>query len=171
MTQDGQHTQRDLPRLVRLLLLLVLLPLVVLLLSARLLYAVVLQLIIWLVWCSRGRNVLLVSSESPIWHDYIETHILPRLPQSTTLLNWSERSRWNPFSLPFIAFRFFGGDREFNPMVIVFRPFRWAKTFRFWRAFRDYKHGKHRSLEDLEREMFQYLEHASRVRSGATDRT
>jgi hypothetical protein len=52
---------------------------------------------------------------------------------------------------------FFGGTREFNPMVVAFRPFRRARTFRFWQAFRDYKHGNKRTLDSVERDMFAYL--------------
>lgn len=148
-----EHTRRELP----FLLLVPLIPLLLLLVAVQLLtwltYAVVLHLALWIVWCSRGTNVLLVYSESPIWQDYIESEILPRLPRSTVVLNWSQRRQWKYFSLRVRAFRLFGGDREFNPMVIVFRPLRWTKTFRFWKAFRDYKHGKEGPLETLQREM------------------
>jgi hypothetical protein len=136
---------------------LLLLPLIPLLLATYLLYAIVLQLVIWLCWCTRGINVLLVYSNSPHWQEYIEAHIMPKLPASTVVLNWSERRRWRWFSLSVMAFRLFGGSREFNPLVVVFRPFRWAKTFRFWRPFREHKHGKITALELLEEELFQTL--------------
>jgi hypothetical protein len=42
-------------------------------------------------------------------------------------------------------------------MVVVFRPFRWANTFRFWRAFRDYKHGKSMTLDNTMNRLFEYL--------------
>ena len=58
---------------------LVLLPLVPLLIVTYFAYASVLQMVIWTCWCTRGVNVLLVYSDSPIWHDYIEQHILPCL--------------------------------------------------------------------------------------------
>jgi len=138
-------------------LVLLLLPLISLLIATYLLYAIVLQLVIWLCWCTRGVNVLLVYSDSPNWHDYIETHIIPKLPTTTVALNWSERRNWRSLSLPVMAFRLFGGSREFNPMVVVFLPFRWAKTFRFWQPFRDYKHGKNATLEQMENKLFEHL--------------
>ena len=162
MSADQTPHRRELPRIVQLLfaviLVPVLLPLVILLLITYLLYGVVLQLVIWAWWCSRGINVLLVYSDSPIWHDYIEGDFLPKLPHSTIVLNWSQRRQWRWFSLPFMAFRFFCGTREFNPMLVVFRPFHWAKSFRFWRAFKDYKHGKHAPLEAIQQEVVQYLQ-------------
>ncbi len=129
-------------------------------LAARLLYGVTLQLAIWACWRPRGVNVLLVYSDSPTWHDYIKAQLLPRLPRSTIVLNWSKRRDWPWFSLSVMAFRFFGGDREFNPLVVVFRPLRWAKTFRFWKAFKDYKHGNPRPLNDVQQRLFQDLESA-----------
>ena len=133
--QEPKH--RALPLIVSapliVVLVLLLLPLIPLLLATYVLYGIVLQLVIWVCWCSRGVNVLLVYSDRPNWHDYIETHIIPRLPPSTLLLNWSHRRKWKFLSLPVMAFRFFGGSREFNPLVVVFRPFRWAKTYRFWK--------------------------------------
>ncbi|GIW83316.1 MAG: hypothetical protein KatS3mg105_5123 [Gemmatales bacterium] len=53
-------------------------PLIPLLLASYLLYAIVLQLVIWLCWCTRGLNVLLVYSNSPHWQEYIEAHIIPQ---------------------------------------------------------------------------------------------
>ena len=126
-------------------------------LVAGLLYGVALQFAIWACWRSRGVNVLLVYSDSPNWHDYVEAQLLPRLPRSTVVLNWSKRRDWPWLSLSTMAFRFFGGYREFNPLVIVFRPLRWAKTFRFYRAFKDYKHGKPRSLNEVQQRLFQNL--------------
>jgi hypothetical protein len=73
------------------------------------------------------------------------------------VLNWSQRSNWNRWSLPVLCFRHFGGDREFNPMAIVFRPFRKARVFRFWRPFRDRKHGTPSALQEAEKAFFEYL--------------
>jgi len=48
-------------------LLVVLLPLVVVAGVLWLLMAVLLQLVVWLTWCPRGRYALVVYSNSPIW--------------------------------------------------------------------------------------------------------
>ena len=131
-------------------------PLIIIIVVFRVVYVVLLHLIIWLVWCTRGINVVLVTSDSPTWHDYIDTNILPKLPATTIVLNWSQRRHWSGFSLKVLGL--VGGDREFNPMVIVFRPFRWTKTFRFYKAFLDHKHGKPRSLDVMQTALFQFLE-------------
>ena len=139
---------------------LVLLPLVPLLIATYFAYASVLQMVIWACWCTRGVNVLLVYSDSPNWHEYVEANIIPRLPASAVVINWSERRNWKRWSLSALAARFFGGSREFNPIVVVFRPLHWAKTYRFWKPFMDYKHGMSKPLHALETKLFNDLSRA-----------
>lgn len=123
----------------------------VLVLLPYLLYGLVLQLAIWLLWCPRQKFILFVYSDSPTWKEYIETNILPSLQNYAIVLNWSEREKWqSAFSLPTMAFRYFGGYREFNPLAVVFRPLRWTRVFRFWQPFKDFKHGKKDSLRKVE---------------------
>jgi hypothetical protein len=135
-------------------LVIVLSPLVLILLVAYGIYAVLLHVLLWLLW---GRRVLFVYSNSPVWQSYIEEHLLPTLPHGSVVLNWSERRHWKRWSLASAAFRFFGGRREFNPLAVVVRPFHWSRTFRFWRAFRDLKHGKRESLEKIKAEFLSCL--------------
>jgi hypothetical protein len=101
--------------------------------------------------------VLFVYSNSPVWQSYIEANILPRLPRGSVVLNWSERRRWRWWSLSAAVFHFFGGSREFNPLAVVVRPLRWGRAFRFWRAFRDAKHGNQEALRLVEAQFFTYL--------------
>jgi hypothetical protein len=122
-------------------------------LACVLLFTVFLHIAIWTWWCVRGRDILFVYSDSPISHDYIEQHFLPRLGDRAVVLNWSNRRAWR-FSLARIAFHHFGGRREFNPMAVVFRPFRRTRTFRFCQPFRDFKHGHPEALHRLEVEFF-----------------
>ena len=104
---------------------------------------------VWCCWCARGRDVLFVYSDSPIWHDYVVERILPKIGARAIVLNWSERKRWRR-TLPVLVFRFFGGTRSFNPMALVFRPFRFARSFRFYEPFKDYKHGNSEALTKME---------------------
>jgi len=127
-----------------------LLPLVLLVVLGWLLYSLWLNLLIWACWCSRSRNVLLVYSESPNWQEFIESELIPQLPKTTIILNWSQRRTWRWRDLSVRAFRHFGGDQEFNPMVTIFLPWRRAKSFRLYQPFRDYKHG---NTEPLTREL------------------
>ena len=120
------------------------------------LYSMALHLIIWSMWCSRGRDILFVYSDSPMWREHIEQNILPTLGSRAVILNWSERKQWRP-SLATLAFAHFGGPREFNPLAVVFRPFRPTRTFRFWQPFRDFKHGNPESLCRIEREFAELI--------------
>jgi len=132
--------------------------LVVLALVGYVLHGLFLNAAVWMSWCPRGRYVLLVYSDSPIWQEYIQSRLIPRLPANTVLLNWSERRMWRWHSLAVRLAHFFGGTREFNPMVVVFRPFRWGRVFRFWQAFKDRKRGDGRTLAKVERDLFAYLD-------------
>ena len=134
-----------------------LLPLIAVLALAWIVGAVALHLLTLLFWLPAGRRVLFVYSNSPLWKTHIETEILPRLPSTTAVLNWSERSQWSSWSLPVMLFRFYGGHRQYNPLAIVVRPWRGPKLFRFWRAFRDFKHGKDESLRSVEAALFREL--------------
>jgi hypothetical protein len=129
------------------------LPLVVLFLFGLAVYASALYLAIWLFWLPRGKDVLLVYSDSPIWHDYMVSEVLPLVKERAMVLNWTERNKWSEWPLSVLAFRFFGGSYAFNPMVVVFRPLRRAKTFRFWPAFKEWKHGDREPVEKLRREL------------------
>jgi hypothetical protein len=115
--------------------------------------SVCLHIAIWSRWCVRGRDILFVYSDSPIWHDYIEQHLLPHLRDRAVVLNWSRRRGWR-LSLARAAVHHFGGWREFNPMAVVFRPFRRTRTFRFLQPFRDFKHGHPKALHHMESELF-----------------
>ena len=132
-------------------------PLLVLWLVFYFLASVCLYFAIWLLWLPRSKHILFVYSDSPIWHDYIEQHILPVIRERAVVLNWSQRSSrsWRR-SLAVAAFKHFGGRSDFNPMGVVFRPFHRARVFRFHPPFRDYKHGKPEKLLAMQQEFFEY---------------
>jgi hypothetical protein len=109
---------------------------------------------------TEGKNLLLVYSDSPNWKRYIEEKWFPRWGHRAVVLNWSERKTWGRSARAEVAlFRAFAGEREFNPLAIVVPPTgRHVHIVRFWRHFRDYKHGKDRSLREAEAELDRYLE-------------
>jgi hypothetical protein len=106
-------------------------------------------------WHSQGRDLLLVYSNSPNWKHYVEQKWIPRWGNRAVVLNWSERQIWQRERRPEVAlFRAYAGDREFNPLGIVIpKKGRAARVVRFWRAFREYKHGKDRLLRAAEAEL------------------
>ena len=76
------------------------------------------------------------------------------------MLNWSERKTWDPRRSEVALFRRCIGDgsisREYNPVAVVVPRQRPADIIgRYWKAFRDAKHGKPQRLQraeaDLER--------------------
>jgi hypothetical protein len=138
-------------------ILLVVIPtLLIVVLALYVVSTICLHILIWSLWCSRGRDILFVYSDSPIWHDYIEERILPHLGKRAVVLNWSQRKRWR-LSLARMAFYHFGSYRQFNPLGIVFRRFRRTRTFRFWQPFRDFKHGHPEALHKIESEFFGFI--------------
>ena len=113
--------------------------------------------VVWLTWNTKGIHLLFVYSDSPNWQEYIETQVLPRLPDKRIVLNWSKRKQWKRFSLSTIIFRHFAGEAAFNPMAIVIRPFRLARVYRFYEPFKEFKHGKPESLKNIESSLFRVL--------------
>jgi ribosomal protein S18 acetylase RimI-like enzyme len=110
-----------------------------------------------------GRNVLLVYSDSPNWKAYIDENLLPRIAPRAVVLNWSERAKWtrdDPWEAELL--RHWGGRREFNPLALVFERSGRVRTFRFFEAFHEHKHGKSAALEQLERELIEAV-HGFRV--------
>jgi hypothetical protein len=141
----------------------IIIPLVPLLILVLLLWVVfflisnvLLHIAVWLWWCLRGRDILFVYSDSPIWHDYIEERILPHLGERAVVLNWSRRKQWG-VSLGRWAFYHFGGGRPFHPSGVIFRPLRRTRTFRFLQPFRDFKHGHPEALHRMESEFFELI--------------
>ncbi len=132
-------------------------PVIIIFTTVALLFFVVstvcLHIAIWMWWCLRGRDILFVYSDSPIWREYVEQRILPYLAGRAVVLNWSQRKRWR-ISLARLAFHHFGGYRQFNPLAVVFRPFRRTRIFRFWQPFRDFKRGNPEALHRMEAEFF-----------------
>jgi hypothetical protein len=157
VTDSQQTGSRAITRPALWLIVFVLSPLVFLVLLAYVISALLLHMALWLVWGPLGRRVLFVYSNSPVWQEYIEQNVLPRLPETAVVLNWSERRSWNRLTLGYLAFRFFGGSREFNPLAVVVQPLRWGKCFRFWKPFRDFKHGNPESLAKIESEFFEHV--------------
>ncbi|HET6836699.1 MAG TPA: hypothetical protein VFH24_01585 [Gemmatimonadales bacterium] len=45
------------------------------------------------------------------------------------------------------------GDREYNPVAIIIPKTGKMRVIRFWKAFRDYRHGKDQALRRAEAEL------------------
>jgi hypothetical protein len=133
------------------------LPLALFAIASHLAYRALLSLLVWVLWLPRGKDVLFVYSDSPIWREYIATQVLPLVHERAIVLNWSERKRWSRWPLSVAVFHHFGGAGDFNPLVVVFGPLRLARVFRFWSAFNDWKRGYKEPVEKLRQELFASL--------------
>jgi hypothetical protein len=122
-----------------------------------LLYRTILTLAAWTRLCPRGTNVIFVYSDSPNWKEYLQRNIVDKIQAQSIILNWSNHSQWKRSALPVRIFFHFAGSTEFNPIAILFRPFHRTKVFRFWQAFKDYKHGKTEPLQKVEAEFFEAI--------------
>jgi hypothetical protein len=136
-------------------LLIILSPIILIPVLLYFLWGSILYLTIWLT--SKKQFVVFVYSDSPAWKDYIEREVLLHLQNHAVILNWSERRHWKN-SLAVLAFRYFGGFRNFNPMGMVFRPFHFVKAYRFFEAFKEFKHGNSRNVERLTKELLDDIE-------------
>ena len=65
----------------------------------HLLYKTTLYLLVWTLWLPRGKDILFVYSDSPIWRDYMTSEVLPLVHERAVVLNWSERKKWERWSL------------------------------------------------------------------------
>lgn len=83
--------------------------------------------------------------------------MFPLVAERAVVLSWSARSKWPKWSFAVRVFHTFGGRRNFNPMVVLFRPFRRTRIFRFLPAFQGRKHGNNASIEQLQRDLMQAL--------------
>ena len=110
-------------------------------------------------WSHNGKTLLFVYSNSPVWQEYIENNVLPKIESKAVILNWSERSKWDrkPRSLEAKVFRHWAGSREYNPIAMIFNPGRKIEILRFWQAFRDHKHGKEKPLKEMESKLFELV--------------
>jgi hypothetical protein len=102
---------------------------------------------------SSGKDLVLVYSNSPHWQSYIEEHWMPRWSARAVTLNWSERATWDRRRPEVALFDALATTREYNPLAIVVLPYGQPRVVRFWRAFRDHKHGRDGLLRKQESEL------------------
>ncbi|MEQ8848101.1 hypothetical protein [Botrimarina sp.] len=147
--QHGSRWLRLAKRVVFFPLVLLLLPIVASFLLCLAVRNATFLVCLWIAWRARGLDTLIVYSNSPNWQDYFEGAVIPAIGRRGAVLNWSERKRWPTLSWSTLAFRFFAGEKEFNPIVVILRPWRQPQTYRFHNALRDAKHGKLQRLREV----------------------
>ena len=53
------------------------LPLVLAAAALHFLHKITIYILVWVLWLPKGKDVLLVYSDSPVWHDYMSVAVLP----------------------------------------------------------------------------------------------
>ena len=158
MSREPESIARKVPRFTLFIFFLpVILPLVVIGLVLHIANKAIVYVLVWVLWLPRGKDVLYISSDSPIWKEYMETGVFPLVAKRAIVLSWSARSKWPKWSFAVRVFRAFGQGRDFNPMVVLFRPFRPARVFRFLPPFRERKHGNAAAIDQLRGDLMQAL--------------
>jgi hypothetical protein len=150
MPAEPARKNRPLTNVVGLATVFLIFPLGVAFIAAWVVASLALHLALLVAWLPRGRRLLFVYSDSPRWKPYLDEHVVPRLPASAVVLNWSERARWSPFNLGVWLFRMWSGPREYNPVAIVVRPLRSPRVYRFFGAFEELKRGRPERLREVE---------------------
>lgn len=107
-----------------------------------------------------GKDLLLVYTASPHWQDYIEREWLPRWGARAVVLNRSQP--WDGNSAEALLWFAYRTGREHTPLAVVVPRRGRARVVRFFKAFRDNKHGKPAALQARERELEAALEASSR---------
>lgn len=125
----------------------------------------------------QGRYVIFVYSNGPHWKLYVEENIIPKIESFSLVLNYSERKTWTRKLVPlevrvYLYFsglswykrakKVFWSGHEHNPYALVFETWFRPTRVSFWRAFRDYKHGKPQLLKKQEKLFFESIETASK---------
>jgi hypothetical protein len=95
---------------------LLVLPLASIGLAAFIIHRITLYILIWLLWLSRGKDVLFVYSDSPIWRDYMTQNVLPLVDKRAVVLNWSERRRVVAVVVHRSCIPNIRGDKRFQPV-------------------------------------------------------
>lgn len=107
----------------------------------------------------RGHAIsgVLITSDSPVWKDYIQANWIDRFGNRFIILNGSQRSLWSASPATRLYYFFCPQDENYCPAVILLRGFRHPQVYRFFYAFRDYKHGDGTALLKLEEDLAQEL--------------
>jgi len=98
---------------------------------------------VWIEWEERGKDILVVHTDGQHSEQWM-SRIRPVIGDRALFLNYSERDRWDRWSLPAQLFEIFGPQampenfRQYAlPSVIVFRRLHRPKKFNFGKRSED----------------------------------
>jgi hypothetical protein len=109
----------------------------VLLFPLRMFYRAIICFLAWFMWVQPMQEFLVVLNSDSKSREY-PTHLGPLLNGRAIFLDYSQRQKWQSFSISTQLFHCFGPQpipahftTLFLPAVIVVRKFKWPKTFTF----------------------------------------
>lgn len=150
------------------LIILVVIPLTILILPVWLLEGAFLRLWFWYRWKVHGQNIILTTSNSPKWKDYMTEFVIPHAADNAMVLNWSERKSWRQIArLPAWAReRWVGrGQKGHCPSIVFMKSILNIETISLYEPFRLYNRGDATDLENVLNKFFADLEaHNARSR-------
>ena len=138
-------------------LIILLIPVVIFWLTAKLFLKLVVLICIWAVWGVKGKDLLVIYSDSPYWKEYFENGLLPQIESRSYSLNLSTRAKMQTYNLQILAFDLFKYEKDYNPMVVLFPFLRWPRRYQYYQAFKEFKHGKENALTKVENQVFEAL--------------
>ena len=107
-----------------------------------------------------SKDLLLVYTDSPHWKDYSETNWVGRWSDRVVILNRSRPwSRIEPQAALWLRLK---GFVEHTPLAIIVPQQGPVRIVRFFKAFRDFKHGDAAPLHAAESELVEALEGSDR---------
>jgi hypothetical protein len=95
-----------------------------------------------------GKDLLIVFTDSPHWKPYIEREWIPRWGSRAVMLNRS--LQWRKDSPEARLWDAVKGTKDHTPLAVVVPKRGRVRVIRFFKAFRDYKHGKDPKLSEQE---------------------
>ena len=98
-----------------------------------------------------GKDLLVVLTASPHWQPYIERHWLSRWGSRAVVFDRSKP--WRKDDPAAALWASIKGFEEHTPLAVVVPRRGRVRVVRFFKAFRDFKHGKEARLRAAEREL------------------
>lgn len=104
-------------------------------------------------WFPKRKFMLILNSDSPVWSEFVRNNLENRYADRAFILNSSRRIQWDKKSLEVkVSNALLRGSKDV-PAVIVFTKWYKPKVFSFYKAFKEYKHGKPARVEKLLKEV------------------
>jgi hypothetical protein len=118
---------------------------------------IVVYLLVWVWWLPSGKDVLYVSSDSPIWKEYMEAEIFPLVAKRAVVLSWSDRSKMAKVVFCCSRFPHVWSWTRFQSYGRTVSAFPACNDFSLLTSVQRMEAGNSTSVEQLRRDLMQAL--------------